>query len=71
MSEKSTHDHEYRTEKFPKPRTYPGGWDLSSHFRKKDPQPPAGKPAEERLETFPKPNTYPGGWDLSSYEKRK
>ncbi len=67
-----TQPSEYQPEKFPKTRTMPGGWDLSSIISASENENPVaeeipGSSTDSNSDKFPKTNTFPSGWDLSGY----
>ena len=70
----------WQPDRFPKPRTFPDGWDLSAlsnaNISSKSGESPEEtthvdeKRKEAIHESFPKPKTMPDGWDLSDLIKK-
>jgi hypothetical protein len=64
---------DWKPESFPKPRTFPSGWDgwslmaTNGHFQESEnPMEGAKKPGKEdwNPEKFPKPRTFPKNWSV-------
>ena len=68
-----TKQSEYQMDKFPQPRTIPGGWEFSAlpgcngNGKLVASDKPASEPTETAIEKFPKTSTFPNGWDLSAH----